>query len=74
MICSFMNHVLAQIALLRYEKDVYLLARQLGDRLGQLRGLGRHGSRQRQASSGSLRLPRCSPRDRVGFKPTAEFG
>ena len=38
MICSFTNHVLAQIALLRYGKetktcktDVYLLARQLGD-------------------------------------------
>ena len=42
--------------------------------LGQLRGLGRHECRQRQASSGSLRLPRCSPRGRVGFKPTAEFG
>ena len=81
LICSFTNHVLAQIALLRYGKetktcktDVYLLERQLGDRLSQLRGLGRHGSRQRQASCGSLRLPRCSPRDRVGFKPTAEFG
>ena len=38
------------------------------------RWLGRHGIRQRQALSGSLRLPRCSPRDRLGFKPTAAFG
>ena len=25
------------------------------------------------SSSGSARLPRCSPRDRVGFRLTAEF-
>ena len=31
-------------------------------------------SRSRQASSGSLRLPRCALRGRVGFRPTSEFG
>ena len=30
--------------------------------------------RNNQASSGLLRLPQCSPRGRVGFKPTVDFG
>ena len=45
------------------------------DRLGWLRGLGRHESRHHQASSGSLRLPttkrsRC---DRAGWKAVVKF-
>ena len=35
-------------------------------------GLVRHDRLQHQASSGSLRLPRCSPRDRGCFRPIAE--
>ena len=35
-------------------------------------GLVRHDRLQYQASNGSLRLPRCSPRDRGCFRPIAE--
>ena len=39
-----------------------------------IRGLGRHDSRQHQASRGPFCLPRYSPRDRVGSRPIAELG
>ena len=49
-----------------------------GSFVGVVAGGVRHGSRQHQTSSGSLRLSRwfwsISSRLRVGFRPTADLG
>ena len=60
--------------------DVYLEPEDLDEKVADLHFLalsntrcGTHCPHPYQASSGSIRLPRLSPCDRVGFRPTAKF-
>ena len=61
--------------------DVYLEPKDLDEKVADLHFLalsntrcGTHGPHPYQASSGSICLPRWSPCDRVGFRPTANSG
>ena len=47
--------------------------RRQRDRLGWLRGLGRHKFGLHQASEVRSVMPRRSQRDRAGFRPTAQL-
>ena len=61
--------------------DVFLEPKDLDENVADLHFLaisktrcGTHCPHPYQASSGSIRLPRWSPCDRVGFRPTANSG
>ena len=67
------RHIKPQVVSFVYPvSNAQLCCFRCGNRLYQLRGLGRQSTRQ--ASSGSLRLPCCALRGRVDFRQTAGFG